>query len=52
MENKEKIIELKGVEKVFDGQTAVEKRCIIAQKKYRYGHCLFCGGGYERYRSS
>ena len=32
MENKEKIIELKGVEKIFDGQTAVEKMDLYIRK--------------------
>ena len=32
MENNERIIELKGVEKVFDGQTAVEKMDLYIRK--------------------
>ena len=32
MGNKEKIIELKGVEKIFDGQTAVEKMDLYIRK--------------------
>ena len=30
----------------------LKKGVSLLKKKYRYGHCLFCGGGYERYRSS